>query len=287
LNLLDAIRLRRTTNSKFRPEPVEPAHIRLLIEAAARSPSHFNSQPWRFVVVRDAEKRHALAELAGASMKELMEGPFFQRYKRYFRFSGDEVEGQRDGIYIDHIPAVLRPFIRQVFSPNAGKLLGSFGVSKILGNNQADIVRASPLILAVAMNKEEYKPGELAGLYSTISLGAVIQTFWLVTTSLNIGMQFISTPLEVPERKALIAEMLGIPHTHELVALFRMGYKDEEVSRNTIDWTSSQRKSFEELASADSWSADLPDDLKNAPSLLWPEELAQPGNTTDHLPERP
>jgi hypothetical protein len=100
-------------------------------------------------------------------------------------------------------------------------------------------------------------------------------------------MQFISTPLEVPERKALIAEMLGIPHTHELVALFRMGYKDESIERNTIDWTSSQRKPFEELACADTWGADLPDDLKNAPSLLWPEQLAQTGGTADSSIEHP
>lgn len=272
MHLLDAIRRRRTTNNKFSPDPIKPEHLRLLIEAASRSPSHFNSQPWRFVLVRDQGKRDALAELAGASMKELMEGEFFQRYRRYFRFDDKEADGQRDGIYIDHMPAVMRPFIKQVFSPQSGKLLGMFGVSKMLGNNQAEIVRESPLILAVAMNKEEYKPGELAGLYSTISLGAVIQTFWLVTTSLNMGMQFISTPLEVPERKALIADMLKIPPTFELVALFRMGYKEEGGQRNSIDWTSSQRKSFEDLASADEWGSPLPDDLKHAPSILWPEQ---------------
>jgi nitroreductase len=278
MDLLDAIRRRRTTNNKFSTEPVKPEHIRLLIEAASRSPSHFNSQPWRFVLVRDRGKLDALAELAGASMKELMEGEFFQRYRRYFRFDDKEADGQRDGIFIDHMPAVMRPFIKQVFSPQSGKLLGMFGVSKLLGNNQADIVRDSPLIIAIALNKEEYKPGELAGLYSTISLGAVIQTFWLVTTSLNMGMQFISTPLEVPERKALIADMLNIPATFDLVALFRMGYKAEDGQRNSIDWTSSQRKRFEELASADQWGASLPDDLRDAPSLLWPEQA--PTSTT-------
>lgn len=275
MNLLEAIRLRHTTNSKFRPDPVKPEHIRLLIEAAARCPSHFNSQPWRFVLVRDQEKRDALADLAGTSMKELMEGPFFERYRRYFRFSDSETSASGDGIHIDHVPSILRPFIKQVFSPNSGKILATFGVSKMLGNNQAEIVRTSPLIIAIALNKEEYKPGELSGLYSSITLGAVIQTFWLVTTSLNMGMQFISTPLEVPERKALIAEMLGVPATHDLVALFRMGYKEENVERNTIDWTSSQRKPFDDLASAETWGTPLPDDLRSAASLLWSEAVGQ------------
>lgn len=271
MDLLDAIRLRHTDNNKFRPDPVKPEHIRLLIEAAARCPSHFNSQPWRFVLIRDESLRNALAELAGSSMKELMEGPFFQRYKKYFRFSDDETQTARDGIHIDHVPSVLRPFIRQVFSPQAGKLMGTFGVSRMLGNNQAEIVRSSPLLIAIAMSKAEYIPGELPGLYSTISLGAVVQTFWLVTTSLDMGMQFISTPLEVPERKALIAEMLSIPGDYELIALFRMGYHDHSGERNTIDWTSSQRKDFETLASADKWGTPMPDDLHRSPSMLWTE----------------
>src|SRR5258706_995991 len=87
MNLLEAIRERHTTNSQFRPDPVKPEHIKLLIEAAARCPSHFNSQPWRFVLIRDEEQREALAELAGASMKEFVTTPpakaggFFQSHR--------------------------------------------------------------------------------------------------------------------------------------------------------------------------------------------------------------
>ncbi len=273
MDLLDAIRLRHTDNNKFLPDPVQPEHIKLLIEAAARCPSHFNSQPWRFVLIRDETLRDGLAELAGTSMKELMEGPFFERYRNYFRFSKNESDTTQDGILIDQVPSILRPFIRQIFNPQAGHLMGTFGVSKMLGNNQADLVRTSPLLIAIAMNKDEYQPGQLPGFYSTISLGAVVQTFWLVTTSLDIGMQFISTPLEVPERKALISEMLNIPDTHELVALFRMGYRDHSGVRNTIDWTSSQRKDFESLASADHWGVPMDADLHEASSVLWTEPV--------------
>ncbi len=282
MDLLDAIRQRHTDNNKFLPDPVKPEHIRLLIEAAARSPSHFNSQPWRFVLIREPETREALAELAGASMKELMEGPFFERYRRYFRFNQAESAATGDGIHIDHLPAVMRPFVRQIFNPGAGKLLGTFGVSTMLGNNQAAIVRESPLLMAIALSKAEYQPGELSGLYSTITLGAVIQTLWLVTTSLDMGMQFISTPLEVPERKALIAEMLGVPDDYDLVALFRMGYHDHGGTRNAIDWTSRQRKDFAALASADRWDAPLPSDLQSAPSILWSEAIPRDKDDMRH-----
>jgi nitroreductase len=40
MELLDAIRSRRTSNGPFRPDPVKVEHQRLLLEAASRAPSH-------------------------------------------------------------------------------------------------------------------------------------------------------------------------------------------------------------------------------------------------------
>lgn len=50
------------------------------------------------------------------------------------------------------------------------------------------------MLFAIALTKEEYRKEELSGFYSVISMGAVIQTLWLVTTAIGMGMQFISTP---------------------------------------------------------------------------------------------
>src|SRR5436305_4157585 len=43
--------------------PVEPEVLRECIELAAQAPTGSNSQQWHFVVVTDAEKRKALADL--------------------------------------------------------------------------------------------------------------------------------------------------------------------------------------------------------------------------------
>jgi len=270
MDLLEAIRRRKTTNTPFRPERVSDEHKRLLIEAASRAPSHFNSQPWRFVLIEDKARIHQIADIAGDAMKHLMnEGIFVARYRRYFRFSAGESMSAGNGIYIDNVPAVFRPMVKLVFSAQVGGVLSKLGVSTILGNDQRRIVRDAPLLLAIGLDKQEYKPGELSGLYASITLGAVIQTFWLVTTALGMGMQFISTPLEVPESKARLIELLKIPDDYELVAMFRMGYKDESATRNTIDWTSNQRKHFAELAGYNDWNTPLPESLANAASLLW------------------
>ncbi|MCS6774249.1 MAG: nitroreductase family protein, partial [Thermoflexales bacterium] len=196
MDLLEAIRKRKTTNTPFRPDPVRDEHKRLLIEAASRAPSHFNSQPWRFIIIEDRARIEEIADLAGAAMKALMDdGGFVARYRRYFRFDAKESLDTGNGIYIDQVPPLLRPMVRLVFSEQVGALLSKLGASTILGNDQRNIVRTAPMLLAITLDKQEYKPGELCGLYASITLGAVIQTLWLVTTALDMGMQFISVAL--------------------------------------------------------------------------------------------
>ena len=254
MDLFDAIRKRHTTNGAFADRPVSPDHKRALLELAARAPSHFNSQPWRFVVVEDSERRKALARVAGESMRDLMEdGRFFLQYRQFFRLTPEEAAATKDGIHIDNIPGVLRPFAKYVFSERGVAMMRTFRVPSVLGNDARKLVENSPLLLGLALSREVYKPGELTGLYTLISLGAVVQTLWLTATSLGMGMQFVSTPQEIPENWALISTMLGVPETFELMLLLRLGYEDESIKRPTIDWKSPQRKGIDELAFQETW----------------------------------
>jgi hypothetical protein len=72
-----------------------------------------------------------------------------------------------------------------------------------------------------------------------------------------MGMQFISTPGEIPEKWKEISSMLNIPDDYEMCAIFRMGYTDPNMKRPTIDWKSSQRKEINELAFKDVWGSTM------------------------------
>ena len=243
MDLLQAIRERRTTNGPFDPQPVSPEHLRLLLEAASRAPSHFNSQPWRFVVIEDAPTRESLADIAGRSMERLIsEGKFFERYRPYFRFSGAELLERGDGILIDQLPGPLKPFARQVTSPTAVSLMARLGVPRLLGRDNRDLVAGSPLILGALLDKAEYRPGQLSGFYSTFGLGAAMENIWLMTRELGMGMQFISTPMELPDMWEQVRRLLKVPDTLELMALYRLGYVRGNERRPSIDWSSRHRK---------------------------------------------
>ena len=55
LGLLEGLLGRRTTNGPFKPDPVKKQHQHMLMKLASAAPSHFNSQPWRFVPDRAAQ----------------------------------------------------------------------------------------------------------------------------------------------------------------------------------------------------------------------------------------
>ena len=58
---LDALFAWRRDVRRFRPDPVDEAHLRACLAAAHQAPSVGNSRPWRFVRVSDAGRRAAVA----------------------------------------------------------------------------------------------------------------------------------------------------------------------------------------------------------------------------------
>ncbi len=61
--LLDLLRGRRSIR-RYRPEPVPEEMLRQVLEAGRWAPSASNRQPWAFIVVRDPEIRHRVAQNA-------------------------------------------------------------------------------------------------------------------------------------------------------------------------------------------------------------------------------
>lgn len=55
-----AIRQRRDVRGQFRPDPVDPATLRRLLQAAHDAPSVGLSQPWNFILIRDPGTRRRL-----------------------------------------------------------------------------------------------------------------------------------------------------------------------------------------------------------------------------------
>ena len=267
MEFLEVIKQRKTTNGPLLPDPVKPEHQRLLVEVAGMAPSHFNSQPWRFIVIDDRGVIEEIARISGESMTHVFEqGQFFKRYRKYFRFSEKEMEERRDGIYFDQLPKLLKPFSRQVFSDRAQFLINRLKVPQTLGEDNRKLVAGAPLILAVLLDKTEYVPGQLSGFYSVFGMGAAIENIWLTTVELGMGIQFISFPMEVPERWQEVQKLLEVPDDLALMAMYRLGYLPEDKKRPTIDWSSRQRKRLSQYVFRNSCATPEPDAADKVPA---------------------
>jgi nitroreductase len=64
LEPLPHVLLERRATGRFRPDPVPEEHLEAILRLALQAPSGYNLQPWRFVVVREAENRQRLMKAA-------------------------------------------------------------------------------------------------------------------------------------------------------------------------------------------------------------------------------
>lgn len=245
MDFFEVVDRRKTTNGPFLEDKVSREHQRLLVEAAARAPSTFNSQPWRFVLIDDEATIGRIATISRDSMRYVMEGGSFWRdYSKWWRFSEEEMERERTGMLFDKMPRVLKPFARYVRTGTGQQVMNRAGVPKTLSEDNYRLVAGSPLLMAVLLEKDWYRAGEIPSFYSVFSMGAAMENVWLTTVELGMGIQFISFPMEAPGRWEEIGTLLEKPEELELMALYRLGYvpPPEEEKRNRIDWTSRQRK---------------------------------------------
>lgn len=82
--LYDIIAARRDVRNEFKPDPIDPAALRRVLEAAHSAPSVGFMQPWNFILVREAARRaqiHAAFAAANAEAAEMFEGERQQTYR--------------------------------------------------------------------------------------------------------------------------------------------------------------------------------------------------------------
>ena len=58
----------------FKPDPLPDEALARILKAATHAPSSYNTQPWQFVLVRDAALRRRLGELYQEAERELLGG---------------------------------------------------------------------------------------------------------------------------------------------------------------------------------------------------------------------
>jgi nitroreductase len=193
---------------RFRLDPIDDSDVRKILEAATRAASGGNSQPWRFVVVRDPELRRRLGEI-------------YLRAWNVYR------------------PAVERLFGGRLDAQGRSMLAGADALARNLG--------AVPVHIVVGLKEtggrlllrdEAGMPIDVGTPYSSVY--PAVQNLILAATALGLATRLITLHrIFESEVKAL----LGIADDVETVALIPLGRPDGVFKRRprlplsaVVDW---------------------------------------------------
>ena len=234
MELFDAITQRRTHRGEFRTDAISQEDLDQLIQAAQWAPSPFNTQPWEFLIIREAAGKNAIAELTAQSVVEqFKDSTFLDDNSRWMRLTEAEWEERGDGVLLtDHVdlppvfrkdPNKLKPLLKHAKHLS---ILGHLGAGKLPAKEISELVRTAPLLILILMDNTRHPPGEGGDRWMWLGMGAAVQNLLLTATALNIGTQFVSAPLESQADRERIQESLDIPDSHEIITLLRLGYLD-------------------------------------------------------------
>ena len=176
----------RRSIREYTDEPVSDQDLDLILEAARQAPSGENAQPWRFIIVKDAETRKKLGALAGGGSGRRFTSEFVTKQMQA-RFSGLQDEEKKKAAF---------------------EKLTSGKVSAFLADAPVDLVVCG-------------KKGVWDMPYDT---SAAIENILLMVTALNLGACWVIAPCIDIRDEERIKALLGMPEDYKAVSIISIGH---------------------------------------------------------------
>lgn len=188
-NLVDAtmkvIQDRRSIR-EYTAEPVSDQDLDMILEAGRQAPSGENAQPWRFIIVKDAETRKRLGTLAGGGSGRRFTAEFVTK-KMQERFSSLEDEAKKRAAF---------------------EKLTSGRVSAFLAD--------APVNIVVCGKKDVWDMP-----YDT---SAAIENMLLMVTALGLGACWVIAPCIDIRDEERVKALLGMPEGFKAVSIISVGH---------------------------------------------------------------
>ena len=170
----------------YTDEPVAERDLDLILEAARQAPSGENAQPWRFILVRDADTRAKLGDIAGGGSGRRFTAEYVTK-KMQERFTSLEDEEKKKAIF---------------------EKLTSGKVSTFLAN--------APVNIVVCGKKDVWDlPFDTA---------AAIENMLLMITALDLGACWVIAPcIDIRDEERLKA-LFDVPEGFKVISIVAIGH---------------------------------------------------------------
>jgi nitroreductase len=188
-NLVDAtmkvIQDRRSIRD-YTAEPVSDQDLDMILEAGRQAPSGENAQPWRFIIVKDAETRKRLGALAGGGSGRRFTAEFVTK-KMQERFSSLEDEAKKRAAF-----------------------------EKLTSGQVSAFLAKAPVNIVVCGKKDVWDMP-----YDT---SAAIENMLLMVTALGLGACWVIAPCMDIRDEERVKALLGVPEGFKAVSIISVGH---------------------------------------------------------------
>ena len=176
----------RRSIREYTDEPVSDQDLGMILESARLAPSGENAQPWRFVVVKDADTRKKLGALAGGGSGRRFTAEFVTK-KMQERFSSLQDEEKKKAAF-----------------------------QKLTSGQVSAFLATAPVNIVVCGKKDVW---DLP--YDT---SAAIENMLLMVTALGLGACWVIAPCIDIRDEERIKEIFGVPEGIKIVSIISIGH---------------------------------------------------------------
>ena len=227
MEVLEAIKSRRTVRVPFKAEPV-PDEVIMTLRAVSRISPSGDPISWRVEPVDDQIK----SKLSLIVQEDF--GNYFQKnrqrfkqvfsqYPRWLRFSE-----AADGIRLAGLPRAAHYFYRFALGPRFGPMFGKLGIMSAEIRSYRRNIIANPAMFGVFLDRRVSSPR----IPPIINTGSMLQNLRLAATSLGLCYQDLGWITATKPASDKARELLGVPGDYAAVNFFRIGHAIESFREN-------------------------------------------------------
>ena len=222
MEVLEAIRKRRTARIPFNGKRVPDDVIRMFTEISGISPS---GDPASWLLVRvDDEAKPKLARIVQEDFGDYFQKDgqrfkqVFSQYPGWLRFSE-----AKDGIRLARFPKIARHFYRFALGPGFGPIFGKLGIMSAEIKSYCRNIVANPVLFGVFLNRRVSS----TAIAPIINAGSMLQNLRLTATSLGLCYQDLGWITATKTASDKARELLNVSDDHAAINFFRTGYADD------------------------------------------------------------
>jgi len=188
--LLDIIKTRRSIR-RFKPDPISDDQLLTILEAARLAPTGENVCPWRFIIVKDPEKRRILTELGVRGARRRM---------------GTDILSSRSGKFEEwygHLPEDVK-----------SKIFDRLKDAKFMS-----WLDEAPIHIIACTTKHAIDMRE--------DLSAALENMLLMIHALGLGAVWVAAPVKDVREEEEVRKLLKIPPDIKPIAQICIGYPNQ------------------------------------------------------------